>query len=417
MKSRISNTFLIPVLFFGGIISAQTINTGELYVTPNTQFSTVGAFDNTPSGVFINDGESFIYNHFNNDGVVDFTPGETGYTRFEGAAVQQLTGSNISYFYDVLFNNPSSTTASFELSSEISVDNEAEFNQGIVKDDDFGGLMIFEVNGYHTGTFDGSHVDGLVQKNGNTEFTYPIGDAGYYRFAAISAPDNINDVFTGKYFFENSNPIHPHSSKEGVIELIDNAEYWTIERTVGTTEGMVTLSWREETTPAEIYATPVEAIHIVRWDETEQLWLDEGGVADANAKTVTTIVRDYGVFTLARVKTEDILPCGLVVYNAVSSDQDGQNDFFNIQQLNDDSECATNMKISIFNRWGVKVYETDNYETGTNLFRGYSDGRTTISGGEQLPTGTYFYVLNFDYRVNGEVRQYNKTGYLYLVSK
>ena len=394
---------------------AQTVNTGELYVTPNTIFATVSSFNNTPTGTFINDGEAFIYSHFNNDGTVDFTPGEQGYTRFQGQAVQQLTGGNISYFYNTLFNNASSTTASFELSSQISIDNEADFYKGIVKDDDFGGLIIFENDATHVNVDDDSHVDGLVQKNGDKAFDYPIGDKQIFRYAAISAPDDGGDVFTGKYFYENPNPLYPLANHAGVISLIDNQEYWTITRDAGNSSVLITLSWEEgTTTPAAIVAQPQSAIHIVRWDAAQQLWVDEGGVADPSNKTVTTVIApdDYGVFTLARVKEELILPGNVVIYNGVTPNEDGLNDYFLIDNIQD----LANNSVQIFNRWGVKVFETDNYDTNGNVFKGYSDGRMTLDAGNQLPTGTYFYILTYDYTANGNTQRVKKAGYLYLTT-
>ncbi|GAA0739277.1 gliding motility-associated C-terminal domain-containing protein [Gaetbulibacter jejuensis] len=414
MKTIYKYAALTAVVLLPVVSIAQTVNTGQLYVSPNTQFSTVGAFNNTPSGSFVNDGEAFIYNHFNNDGMVDFTQGEEGYTRFEGEAIQELTGGNISYFYDVLFNNDASNTASFELSSEISIDNEANFNQGIVKNDDFGGLVIFENNAYHTNTYNGSHVDGLVQKNGDTEFQYPIGDAQYFRYAAISAPDNTGSIFTGKYFFENPDTNYPLANHTGVIELIDNQEYWTVTRDAGSSTVMLTLSWDEDTTtPQAIVAQPETAIHIVRWDENQQLWVDEGGVVDVDNKTVTTPValEDYGVFTLARVKEELILPGDVVIYNGVSPNGNGENDYFfidNIQQL-------ANNRVEIYNRWGIKVFETTDYDTSGNVFNGYSDGRLTVNRDNMLPTGTYFYILTYDYEPSsGQSQRVKKSGYLYL---
>ncbi len=406
----ISISLISPVSLF-----SQTVNAGELFISKDTQFSTISSFNNTAAGTFINDGETFIYSHFNNDGVVDFTQGESGLTRFEGTAVQQLSGGNISYFYDVLFDNTSNPTASFELSSEISIDNEAQFEEGIVKDDDFGGLVIFENDANHTDTYDGSHVDGLVQKNGDTSFEYPIGDGGFFRYAAISAPDDRNDVFTAKYFFENPDTQYPLASRTGVIKLIDTNEYWTLTRDSGSSTILLTLSWEEgTTTPPEVVSQPQTAIHIVRWDETQQLWVDEGGVVDTANKTVTTpiAIEDYGVFTLARVKEELILPGEVVVYNGVSPNGNGQNDYF----LIDNIQNLANNKVEIFNRWGVKVFETTNYDTNDNVFRGYSDGRMTIDSGSLLPTGTYYYVLSYDFTENGSAQRIKQAGYLYLTT-
>lgn len=400
---------------------AQTVNTGTLVVLPDTQFSTVADFDNQITGEFINDGEAFIYAHFNNDGVVDFSLGEQGLTRFEGVAVQQLTGGQISYFYDVLFDNPSSTIASFELSSDISIANLAHFNEGIVKNDDFGGLIIFENNATHESVYNGSHVDGIVQKNGDDEFLYPIGDKQLFRFAAISAPANVSETFSAKYYFDNPvgytvNGETPTADTEGVITLIDNAEFWEVQNNSDVNDILLTLSWDETTTtPSNIVANPHSGIHIVRWDEARQLWVDEGGIADSVNKTVTTplYLDNYGLFTLARVNEDLVLPGDVVVYNGITANGDGQNDYFIIDGI----QNLPNNRVQIYNRWGVLVFETDNYDSNGNVFRGYSNGRLTVSGSNQLPTGTYFYILSYDHSANGDVNRIKQAGYLYITTE
>ncbi len=410
------------VLLSGGLV-AQTVNTGELIISPNTQFSTVGDLDNKNGASFINDGEAFIYAHFNNDGTVDFTDGEQGLTRFQGTAVQQLSGGNISYFYDVLFNNASSNTASFELSSEISVDNEASFDEGIVQDDTFGGLFVFEDDASHVGAYDGSHVDGLVQKNGDDSFVYPIGDKQFFRYAAISAPANVTDTFTAKYFFENPvgqtiNGETPTANAAGVITLLDDTEFWMITRDAGNSDVLLTLTWDENTTtPATIVANPQEEIHIVRWDNARQIWVDEGGIVDTENKTVTTPLQleGYGIFTLARIDSGIVIPAGdIVIYNGVTPNDDGKNDYFIIDGIRN----VENSNVKIFNRWGVKVFETNDYDSYGNVFKGFSDGRMTINRGNQLPTGTYYYILTYSYpNANGDSERIKKAGYLYLTTE
>ncbi|KAF2512649.1 DUF7507 domain-containing protein, partial [Flavobacterium foetidum] len=104
----------------------------------------------------------------------------------------------------------------------------------------------------------------------------------------------------------------------------------------------------------------------------------------------------------------DVVTCVVEVFNAVSPNGDGINDEFHIQGL----ECYPNNTVEIYNRWGVKVFETSGYGSNGNTFKGYSDGRATISRGESLPDGTYFYILKcFD-----EVRHkmLDKSGYLYI---
>lgn len=415
MKNRRTVTCFLLLLAIGQVV-AQTTNIGTLVVETGTIVSTVQSLDNKPTGDLVNDGELYVYSHYNNDGLVTFT-GNTGITRMRGlAGFQNLSGSVPMEWYDAEFNNGNIQPA-FHLSNEVSIAHEANFYKGIVNDDDYNGLLVFETMATHSNVDDDSHVDGYVRKNGNDAFKYPIGDKGQYRYAAISAPDAVSDAFTGKYFLENSNPLYAHAIKADVISLIDNKEYWTIDKTTSSSDVFLTLSWDADTTPTEIYAAPYEEIHIVRWDSVLKMWVDEGGVADASAKEVTTVINPllgYGVFTLARVKADAILPCGgrgVVVYNAVSPNGDGHNDYFIIDGI---EQCPNNT-VEIYNRWGVKVFETKGYNTTGNVFKGFSDGRTTVDRNAKLPEGTYFYIINFLNEVGGSTVK--KSGYLYINDK
>lgn len=400
-------------LLLANNMMAQTSNQGVLYVSEATQFSTVERFDNLATGSFFNDGDTFIYDHFNNDGIVDFHL-NTGLTRFIGNSDQVLSGSKISYLYNVYFNN-SSHAAPFQLLGNLHISGESDFYDGIVDNDNFGGEITFNTNAYHINTSDDSHVDGPVNKVGKGEFTFPIGDGGYYRFAGISDPENNGAFFEGKYFLENSNALYPHSLKAGVIKEIDNREYWTIEKnSSGTDNGLITLSWRDVTTPASMIAGAVQGdLTIVRWNAAMNMWVDEGGAIDLDNQTVTTAVNGYGVFTFARVKSDLILPCNIVVYNSVTPNNDGKNDYFLIDQSNN-IDCAKNLKVMVFNRWGVKVFETNNYGVNGNVFDGHSSGRLTLKNSEKLPFGTYFYILEYQYGDQAEHNFHKQAGYLYL---
>ena len=114
--------------------------------------------------------------------------------------------------------------------------------------------------------------------------------------------------------------------------------------------------------------------------------------------------------------TVTILPNVLVeppfeIFNGITPDGDGMNDFFRIVGIEEYPD--NNMKI--FNRWGVLVWETDGYGGSNgeeNVFRGISDGRSTIRQGEMLPTGTYYYVLTILGEDNPGESSY--AGYLYI---
>lgn len=383
-------------------LKAQTTNIGEMVILTDTQVGIINNFNNFNKGNFLNDGELFIYADFNNNGTLDFV--NEGMTRFQGNSVQQITGNSESFFYNIQFNNTSAAVP-FQLSGQISINNESMFDQGIVDNDNFGGSITFQRLANHFNTSNDSHVDGSVIKIGDTAFEFPIGDKGFYRQAIINAPDIATDVYTGHYFLENSDPINSHSLTSGSIEKIDNTEYWIIKRSSGSSDVVLTLGWDTNTSPAFITNADPENLHIVRWDDNLGFWVDEGGIPDSDNQNVTTIttVSGYGIFTLATVKNS---ADGLVVYTGISPNGDGINDVFVIEGI----ENLENT-LKIFNRWGVKVYDIDGYGKNDNFFRGISKGRTTIEEKDELPVGTYYYVLEY-VLPTGERK--NKAGYLYL---
>ncbi|MFE3872751.1 gliding motility-associated C-terminal domain-containing protein, partial [Flavobacterium sp. ZS1P70] len=110
-----------------------------------------------------------------------------------------------------------------------------------------------------------------------------------------------------------------------------------------------------------------------------------------------------------------VLGCGNVtVHNAFSPNGDGINENFIIDNI-DDTNCYPDNTVEIYNRWGVLVYETTAYNNTSKVFKGISEGRTTISQSSGLPTGTYFYILNYT-SVDGvgNIITNKKDGYLYL---
>ncbi|MBE0392703.1 PKD-like domain-containing protein [Flavobacterium sp. PL002] len=94
------------------------------------------------------------------------------------------------------------------------------------------------------------------------------------------------------------------------------------------------------------------------------------------------------------------------VYNFISANTDGKNDALVLGRIFEYPENT----VQIYNRWGVLVYETTGYGTRNNYFRGYSEGRVTISKDNKLPTGTYFYVIKYRSGQNNK----QKAGFLYL---
>jgi len=100
----------------------------------------------------------------------------------------------------------------------------------------------------------------------------------------------------------------------------------------------------------------------------------------------------------------------ILVHNAFSPNGDGINEEFVIEQI-DQLACYPTNTVEVYNRWGVLVYETRQYDNTTRVFKGTSEGRVTVDRSAQLPTGTYFYIINY---TDKEGNNNHKEGYLYL---
>jgi len=110
-----------------------------------------------------------------------------------------------------------------------------------------------------------------------------------------------------------------------------------------------------------------------------------------------------------------VLACGIVLpRNAFSPNGDNFNDTFKIDNI-DDTTCYPENTVEIYNRWGILVFETKNYNNATNAFDGISTGRTTVKQADGLPTGTYFYIINYkSLDGNNNLLDNKLSGYLYL---
>lgn len=94
-------------------------------------------------------------------------------------------------------------------------------------------------------------------------------------------------------------------------------------------------------------------------------------------------------------------PGCLTIYNEITPNGDGKNEFLWI-------ECIENYpdnSITIFNRYGNKVYQTSGY---ANNWNGIANVPGVVGSGDAIPSGTYYYVL----KINNP--EFETTGWVYV---
>ena len=145
------------------------------------------------------------------------------------------------------------------------------------------------------------------------------------------------------------------------------------------------------------YNSEIDALNI-----TNQILFLNNFEALQTPKTIWVRIDDpqTGCYNLT---TFDLLTknCEPIVYNAVSPDNDGQNDFFFIEGLRD---IFINFKLEIYNRWGRLLWTGNNNKPDWN---GYSENTL---GNNEAASGTYYYILY----LNDPNYPKPLNGYLYL---
>ncbi len=116
------------------------------------------------------------------------------------------------------------------------------------------------------------------------------------------------------------------------------------------------------------------------------LTIDDTGISFAGTDRLQIVACDFGEDCATQEFTIDVSG-DITVYNALSPN--GANPALIIQNIEVLPATLSN-RVVIFDRWQNEVWRGTNYDNATVVFKGVG------SGGADLPTGTYFYKIEFD---------------------
>lgn len=239
-----------------------------------------------------------VHGNWTNNGT--FTP-NAGTISFVGAGNSSIISSSATEtFNNLMINKANGVTFSsgtHQVSGTLTLANGIVIQNSLLKILDGGAVANASNNSY---------VDGAITKVGNTAFTFPVGKSSLYRPITISAPSATTDAYSAQYFNVNPNSIYPITQRASTLDRVSSAEYWMLNRTTGTSNVNVTLSWGSN---SEAVINP-SLLRVAAWNGS--LWTDQGNGATtgtAASGTVRTSAAStvYGPFTL----NENKLPVGL----------------------------------------------------------------------------------------------------------
>ena len=107
---------------------------------------------------------------------------------------------------------------------------------------------------------------------------------------------------------------------------------------------------------------------------------------------------------------DDIAPDHIapVIYNVLTPNGDSYNDYLKIESIQNYPQ--NNLKI--VNRWGALVFKAKGYNNTSILFNGYANTGSVLVKNKKLPTGTYFYRLQYKDKSTNVFK--TVSGYLYI---
>lgn len=356
------STFQVFAQGFYNRGSIVTVSSQTILTVPDSLVNT---------GTLINNGDLLISGAWINLGTYDAGSGEIN---FNSDLVQTINHNDQSFGKLTI-----SGTGEKQFLANITIESELDLQSSVLKSEN-GAKIILNQGAVVIGGSDQSHVVGPVEAKGTGDWFFPIGNGTAFLPVEITNVTDANAIATLT--------LHELTSGEiltGEVELGDlsSKRYWELVLGAGNlNQSKIKLPLVEEEGLTDNLDLLIVAGSSTATGPYASLGqsartgdLTSGSVTSEQAPTVSYL-------TAAALTGER----GIEVFNGVSVIQDGQNDWMKIRNI----ELYPANRVTIFNRWGDKVFEMSAYDNNQKAFRGESN----INGNNKLPGGTYFYSID-----------------------
>ena len=197
-------------------------------------------------------------------------------------------------FQDVTFNG-------IGISGWGKVNGHANFINGKVS-----GGITFGDGATYSGASVASYVEGMVTKEGDDAFTFPIGRNGIYAPLTISAPVGQTETFIASYWRGDAEGLGIITAS-GLLS-VSNCEYWNLEPGSSNSNNYsldVTVGWTAASgCGSPPYINNVSDVTLARFNQANNSWDNHGGFGigtTTNGSVTSTGVNAFGYFTLGNL--------------------------------------------------------------------------------------------------------------------
>ncbi len=147
-----------------------------------------------------------------------------------------------------------------------------------------------------TGYNASKYVNGPMEKSGNSNFEFPIGNASLYRPVSILSLSGAAN-FRAQYFLSNPKTIFGAAMETG-LQQVSVCEYWDIDDGAATITGRVRLNFGGSCNSAP-YVTDAASLRLAHWNGSE--WDNLGNAAATLTSVEGSLTSTFSPFTIGTI--------------------------------------------------------------------------------------------------------------------